>query len=222
MFAKTLLFILIFSSGVQAEATLPKGLMLNLDFENAENGLIPNRALYPLYVPQGDLGIEAINYRKTLVFKRELGLDIPHSSMLEPNGNEWIVTLRVAALSDGMLISQDNGEYGYAIYIQDGAAHAIVRTGSSAVVLKESPESGITDFKKDWVTIELRIKPDMALLTLNRKRAALVLLQSPLQGEDMRIRLGNHHRVPSFMQHIKGAEPTGFDGAVSSLKILRQ
>ena len=72
------------------------------------------------------------------------------------------------------------------------------------------------------VTIELRIKPDMALLTLNRKRAAMVRLDTPLSGEDMPIRIGRHHTLPAVMENISGAGPVGFAGAISSLKIWRQ
>ena len=200
----------------------PNGLMLNMDLARVQDGLVPNAGLYPLHVPLGDLGIETINHESILLLKNELGLDIPHSSLLEPDGSEWIVSVRVAALSDGMVLSQANDVHGYAIYLKNGAAHAVVRTGGSVFLLKETPESGITDCRKDWVSIELRIKPDMALLTLNRKRAAIALLDGPLEGEDMRIRLGNHRTPPAIMQHIPGAPSTGFSGGISSLKIWRQ
>jgi hypothetical protein len=204
-----------------ATSGYPSGLMLNLDFQNAANGLIPNKAFFPLYVPQCDAGIEPLLQERMLVLKSDIGLDIPHSSLIQPDGSEWMVSVRLGAVSDGMVISQVNDQYGYAIYIKDGAAHAVIRTGHSSMLLKEEPRYGITDCTKEMVTVELRIKPDMALLTLNRKRAAMARLEAPLNGDEMPIRIGNHHTLPAIMKNIPGAEPTGFAGAISNLKILR-
>lgn len=222
--AKCFVFLLFIAAAlnVQADTALPKGLMLNLDFQDTENGLIPNKSLYPLYVPTGDLQIEQVGFQKALILSSDQGLSIPHSSLIEPDGSEWIASVRVYALSDGLLLSQGDDEHGYAIYLKDGAAHAILRTTNSAIDLSESPETGITDCKKKWVTIELRIKDEIAYLTLNRKRVAMVLLQSPLQGECMRIRLGNHTKLPAVMEHLPDAQPSGFTGAITSLKIWRQ
>ena len=205
-----------------AEQLLPKGLMLNLDFKHAQNGLIPNKAFFPLYVPQGEAGIEPLLQEMMLVLKSDTGMDIPHSSLIQPDGSEWIVSVRVGVLSDGMVISQGNDQYGYAIYIKGGAAHAVIRTGHSSMLLKEDPRYGVTDCKREMVTVELRIKPDMAVLTLNRKRAAMVRLDAPLDGDEMPIRIGNHYALPAIMENIPGVEPTGFSGAISTLKILRQ
>lgn len=206
----------------EASNAVPKGLMLNLDFAHVENGLIPNKAFFPLYVPQGDAGIETLLQEPMLILKSDIGLDIPHSSLIQPDGSEWIVSIRLGALSDGMVISQCNDQYGYAIYIKDGAAHAVIRTGRSSMLLKEDSRSGIIDCTKEMVTVELRIKPDMAVLTLNRKRAAMARLDAPLNGDEMPIRIGNHPALPAIMENIQGAGPAGFSGAISSLKILRQ
>ena len=206
----------------ETDPSRPKGLMLNLDFQNVQDGLIPNKAFFPLYVPQCDAGIETLLQEQMLVLKDDIGFDIPHSSLIQPDGSEWIVAVRLGALSDGMVISQCNDQYGYAIYIQDGAAHAVIRTGHSSMLLKEDSRYGVTDCTKDMVTIELRINPDRAVLNLNRKRAAMVHLDAPLSGDDMPIRIGNHHALPSIMTNMPGAGPTGFSGAISSLKILRQ
>jgi len=201
---------------------MPKGLILNLDFQHVDNELIPNKAFFPLYVPQCDAGIEPLLQEMMLVLKSEIGLDIPHSSLIQPDGSEWIVAVRLGALSDGMVLSQTNDQYGYAIYIKDGTARAVIRTGHSSVLLKEDPQYGVTDCTKEMVTVELRIKSDMALLTLNRKRAALARLDAPLNGDEMPIRIGNHNALPTIMDNIPGAEPTGFSGAISNLKIWRQ
>lgn len=201
---------------------LPKGLILNLDFKNTSNGLIPNKAFFPLYVPQCDAGIEPLLHEMMLVLKSDIGLDIPHSSLIQPDGSEWIVAVRLGALSDGMVISQCNDQYGYAIYVKDRAAHAVIRTGHSSILLKEDPRSGIIDCTKEMVTIELRIKSDMAVLTLNRKRAAMARLDAPLNGDEMPIRIGNHLALPTIMENIPGVDPAGFSGAISTLKILRQ
>jgi hypothetical protein len=228
-FIKSFFYVVLLLCGVLCHAalkpapgTLPKGLMLSLDFENVQNGLIPNNAFFPLYVPQGDAGIDFLLQEKMLLLKNDIGLDIPHSSLIQPNGSEWIISVRLGALSDGMVISQANDRHGYAIYIKDGAAHAVLRTGHSSILLKEDPQFGIVDCTKEMVTVELRIKSDIALLTLNRKRAALARLDAPLYGDDMPIRIGNHHQLPAIMKNIPGADPTGFSGAISNLKLWRQ
>ena len=206
----------------ERDLSLPKGLILNLDFENVQTGLIPNKAFFPLYIPQYDAGIEPLLHEMMLVLKSDTGLDIPHSSLIQPDGSEWIVSVRLGALSDGMVISQGNDQYGYAIYVKNGAAHAVIRTGHSSILLKEDPRYGVTDCTKEMVTVELRIKPDKALLTLNRKRAAMARLDTPLTGDEMPIRIGNHPTLPAIMKNIPDVEPTGFSGAISSLKIWRQ
>jgi hypothetical protein len=200
----------------------PKGLMLNMDFEGVADGLIPSKTLYPMFVPQGDLGIEHVNYRNLLAFQYGQGLEIPHSYLLEPDGSEWIIIVRAFILTDGLVLSQCNEDFGLAIYLVDNAVQATIRTKHSAITLKESPDRGISKFRKKWVTIELRIKEDSAYLNLNRKRAAMVTTAGPLKGENMRIRLGNHNELPTVMKNIPGAQPVGFTGAISSLKVIRQ
>ena len=104
----------------------------------------------------------------------------------------------------------------------DGAPRAVIRTGNCALVLKEDRTTGITDCRKQMATVELRIKSDMVLYTVNKKRVAMLTLDAPLQGGTMPIRLGRHHTVPSVAENIPGVEPVGFYGAINSLKILRQ
>ncbi|MEA2067813.1 MAG: hypothetical protein U9P12_01315 [Verrucomicrobiota bacterium] len=210
------------AAGAQAGKDLPVGLMLNLDFEEAKEGLIPSKALYPLYVPQGDLGIEWFNNRNLLAFQQGQGLDIPHSSLLNPDGREWIVTVRAFVLTDGLILSQGNDTHGYAIYLVDNTVRATLRSGNTALTLKERKDRGISKYRKKWVSIELRIKQDKAYLSLNRKRIAVIPLDTPLQGENMHIRLGNHQTLPPVLAGKPGMEPTGFTGAISSLKIIRQ
>ena len=203
-------------------AALPKGLMLNLDFQQEKDGLIPSKALYPLYVPRGDLGIETVNNRNMLAFQFGQGLNIPPSTLLDPDGSEWIVSTRIFALTDGVILSQANNVVGYLIYLKDGVVHCEIKTGHSSITLAEAPSRGTTDCLKTWVTIDLRIKPDMAILSLNRKRAALVQLTAPLAGENLHIRLGNHHRLPAPFKYVQDVLPDGFTGGMSSLKIHRQ
>ncbi len=203
----------------------PMGLMLNLDFQHAANGLIPNKAFYPLHVPQGPLNIEPLLGENMLVFLPDEGLDIPHSTLIQPDGSEWIVMVQLGSYPEGgngIVLSQCNDETGYAIYLKNGAPHVVVRTGNCSMVLKENQQTGITDSRKQLATIELRIKQDMAYLTINRKRVALVTLDAPLNGENMPIRLGNHHQIPAIMKNIPEVQSTGFFGAISALKIWRQ
>ena len=208
--------------GAQAGNPLPKGLMLNLDLQRIEDGLIPNKTLYPLYVPIGDLGTVTNNDKRVLLmFEHGQGLDIPHSSLLDPDGGSWVATVRLFAMSNGLVMSQGDDEKGYAIYIKDGAVHAAIHTGYSTIILKERPEHGITEYLNKWVTIELKLNPDMVILVLNRAHVAIAPLQAPLIGEDYRIRIGEHKTLPAPLSRSKTAT-TGFTGAISSLKVLRQ
>jgi hypothetical protein len=206
----------------QAAPAMPKGLMLNLDFQTVKDGLIPSKALYPLHVPLGDLSLETGNHRKMLGIQYGQGLDIPHSSLLDPDGNEWIVSARIFALTDGIVLSQTNGETGYVIYIKDGAAHASIKTNGTTITLKESRQTGITDCLKNWVTIELRFKPERAILTINRKWVAMAEIEAAYSGTGQQIRLGTHRALPAPMKYIRDATPDGFTGAISSMKIHRQ
>ena len=216
------LFIAAIAIGTQAGDPPPKGLMLNLDFERIEDGLIPSKTLFPLYVPTGEIDTEIFDNRTALIFNEGQGLDIPHSSLLDPDGSEWIAIIRVFALADGMVMSQGDDEKGYAIYIKDGAIQVALHTGHSTIILKERPENGITHCLDKWVTIELKINSDTALLVLNRAHAALIPLQAPLNGKDYRIRLGAHKTLPAPLRRNKTTVLTGFTGAIGSLKFVRQ
>lgn len=206
----------------RAEPSLPKGLMLNLDFQNIQNGLIPSKTLYPLYVPQGKLETETVNARNMLVFKKGQGLDIPHCSLLDPDGTSWVASLRVYALTDGIIMAQYNEESGYVIYLKDGVVHVTILSGHSAITLTERPNRGIGRVFKKQVTIELKISPDSALLVLNRNQVAYAPLQKPLAGENHQIRLGAHAAVPLPLKRNPAATTTGFTGGINSFKILRQ
>jgi hypothetical protein len=206
-----------------AQEALPKGLILNLDFRNAAGGLIPNRGTFPLDVPLGDLEIgRGVDNRFILPFQQHETLEIPHSSLIEPDGSEWVVSARVYPLKDGILLSQCNDQHGYIIRIVDGTVQAALRTKHSTIILRENPASGLTRCLNRWITIELRIKTDMAYLMLNRKLAAMVPLDAPLQGENMYIRLGNHPALPGMLKNIRDWNPAGFTGGFASLKIFRQ
>ncbi|WP_372847246.1 hypothetical protein, partial [Pontiella sp.] len=206
----------------RARQDLPYGLMLNLDFSETRDGLIPSKTLYPLHVPLGDLTIEWANYRNMLSIMDGQGLDIPHSSLLDPDGREWIVTARIFVLSDGIVLSQGNDEHGYVIYLTDHAVRATIRSGAYSMTLKEREDRGIGNYRKKWVTIELRIKPDTAILSLNRKRVAMLSLDAPFRGTDMQIRLGAPRTRPPILKNLLDVEDSGFTGAFASFKIIRQ
>lgn len=219
--ATTGLIIAVMAMGALA-AGQPKGLMLNLDFHRIEQGLIPNKTLYPLYVPLGDLGTERSDRRTFLSIQEGQSLDIPHSSLLDPDGDEWVAVIRVFALTDGIVMSQGDDEKGYVIHIKDGAVRVAIRTEHSAVTLKERPEYGITHCLGQWITIDLRIKHEMAILSLNRARVALVPLSAPLSGTNHLIRIGEHQVLPAPLKYNATATTTGFTGSISSLKFVRQ
>lgn len=220
---KTLaLFIVTIATDTPAGDPPPKGLMLNLDFQRIESGLIPSKTLFPLHVPMGELSTGTFDDRTMLMFEEGQGLDIPHSSLLDPDGSAWVAIIRVFALTDGMVMSQGDDKKGYAIYIKDGAVQAAIHTGHSTIFLKERPENGITPCLNKWVTIELKLNSDSAILILNRAHVALVPLQAPLNGKDYRIRIGEHEALPAPLSRSKTATPTGFTGAISSLKLVRQ
>ena len=206
----------------KGEKTLPEGLMLNLDFESVKDGLIPSKTLFPLYVPLGSLGIEFVNHRHLLAFQQGQGLSIPHSSLLDPDGREWVVSVRVFVLEDGLILSQENARIGYAIYLKNHTVQAVLRTGRTAFTLKEDENRLITKYRKKWVTIELRINHDRAYLLLNRRRVAMVPVEAPFAGDNMRIRLGTHSTLPKVLENKPAITTAGFQGAVSSLKIFRQ
>lgn len=221
---KTLVF-LVATTTITAQAVepLPKGLMLNLDFQQVADGLVPSKTLYPLHVPLGGLEIMTNNEQRVFMMV-EAGdaLDIPHSSLLDPDGSDWVASIRIFALGNGMVMSQGDDEKGYAIYIKDGAVHAAVRTAHSTIILEERPENGITECLNAWITIELKFTRDMAILVLNRAHVAIAPLEAPLSGKDCRIRIGEHKTLPAPLLRDATATPAGFTGAIGSLKLLRQ
>ena len=196
--------------------------MLNLDFQNITEGLIPSKTLYPLFVPLGELRTQPINSRHTLILSEGQGLDIPHSSLLDPDGSSWVTSIRVVALSDGLIMSQCNDTSGYAIYLKDGVVHAVILSGRTSVTLREQPDRGIGSVLKKQVTIDLKINPDSAMLILNRNRVAYVTLQKPLAGENHLIRIGEHAAIPVPLKRKPAATATGFTGGINAVKILRQ
>lgn len=205
-----------------AEQTLPKGLMLNLDFQNITEGLIPSKTLYPLFVPIGELRTQPVNTRHTLILDEGQCLDIPHSSLLDPDGSSWVISVRVIALTDGLIISQYNDTSGYAIYLKDGVVHANILSDRTSVTLREQPNRGIGSILKKQVTIDLKINPNSALLVLNRNRVAYTPLQKPLAGKNHMIRIGEHAEIPVPLKRKPAATTTGFTGGINAVKILRQ
>lgn len=216
---------LVLIGGISLAADLPEGLMLNLDFRRIEHGLIPSKTLYPLYVPQGEIGTDFLEGRTVLKFLPAQSLAIPHSLLLDPDGRDWIVSCRVYALSDGVVISQGDETQGYIIYIRDGLIYATLHTGPFQVTLTEPPEHGSTPCINRWVTIELKIQTAGVILSLNRARVAQHPLQTPFAGENYLIRLGNPAPLTSPFVAVKDPNSlpsAGFSGWISSLKIVRQ
>jgi hypothetical protein len=201
---------------------LPKGLMLNLDFQNVTDGLIPSKTLYPLHVPLGKLKTGVVNHRKTLIVEKGQGLDIPHSSLLDPDGSIWVASVQVLAIADGIILSQGNDKSGYVIYIKGGIVHATILSGPTAVTLREQAGRGFGNVLNQRVTIDLKIHKASALLVVNRNRVALVSLQQPLEGQHQWIRLGSQLSLPSPLKRNPTATKAGFTGHITSLKILRQ
>ncbi|VGO19171.1 LamG domain-containing protein [Pontiella sulfatireligans] len=216
-----IIFLALAGTGL-AEQRQPTGLMLNLDFQNVQKGIIPSKTLFPLHVPLAGLATETVNNRSMLGIQHGQGLDIPHSSLLDPDGSEWIVSTRIFALTDGIVLSQGNEGTGYAIYLKDGEVYASVKAGHSAVTLQRNPNTAITDYRNKWVTVELRIRPDSATLLLNRTRIALSQLSTPLAGENMYIRIGQHRTLPVALKFKPNISLDGFTGGLNSLKIFRQ
>ncbi len=214
LYLLTLLASLLFPihSGRAEQSVLPEGLILNLDFQHIDQGLIPNKALYPLYVPLDGIGTRTFHNRTVLEIKKGQGLEIPHSALLDPDGRGWVATIRIFAKEDGVVLSQSNGQSGYTIQVKDGAIQVIIQTGSSTILLQETQKNDITQCLNKWVTIDLQILPKMAILSLNRARVAVASIEAPLSGKEFHIHLGEQPGQPN----------SGFSGAISSLKLLRQ
>ncbi len=207
---------------ISGKTDTPKGIILNLDFQNIHDGLIPNKTLYPLYVPLNDLGTKIVDDRTLLMFNQGEGLDIPHSSLLDPAGTTWVASIRMIALTDGIIMSQCNDDSGYMIYLKDGIVHAAILTAGSVITLREGMESGIGNVMKKRVSIVLKITPNSASLMLNRRGVASTRLQHPLAGENHRIRIGEHAEEPAVLKQNPLSPMSGFTGGISSFKILRQ
>ena len=205
------------------ELNFPSGLILNLDFYHIQNGLIPNKTSYPLYVPTGQLTVATVSKNtKVLQIKPGEGFSIPHSFLLDPTTNEWVVTLRVFIQTDGLILSQGNRKSGYVIYVKEGAIHAIVRTPSDTSYLQERASTGITNYKNRWVTIDLQLLKDRAVLSLNRTHVAEIPLKVPMVGKNFQIQIGQHKKIPVPLKDYPNASTNGFSGAIRSLKMLRQ
>jgi hypothetical protein len=216
--------LLFFSRSVPAQDfTFPPGIVLNLNFQHIKNGLIPNKARYPLYVPIGTLSTATTAQNKTVLqIKPHEGLSIPHSFLLDPHSNEWVITLRVFIQSEGLILSQENQESGYAIYVKDGAIRAAVRTKAETYYLQENREYSVTNYKNRWVTIDLQLLEKYAILSLSRNRAAKLPLKVPMFGKNFKIQIGQHTKLPLALKDYPNASTNGFSGAIRSLKILRQ
>lgn len=207
---------------ISGKTDAPKGIILNLDFQNVHDGLIPNKTLYPLYVPLNHLDTKVIDDRTLLMFNKGQGLDIPHSSLLDPDGTIWVASIRMIALTDGIIMSQCNTDSGYVIYLKGGIVHASILTAGSVITLREGLESGIGNVIKKRVSIVLEIGPNSASLMLNRRGVSSTLLQHPLAGKNHRIHIGEHAEEPAVLKQNPISPISGFTGGISSFKILRQ
>jgi len=207
----------------ETNSPLPKGLMLNLDFQNITDGLIPSKTLYPLYVPLGKLTTGIVNSRKSLIINKGQGLDIPHSSLLDPDDSTWVVSIQLQAMTDGIILSQGDDQAGYVIYLKDGIVHASILSGPTSVTLREQVGRGFGNTLNKRVTITLKIHKDSASLVINHNRVALVSLQQPLKGRDHWIRLGSQQSLPAAaIKRNPTATGFGFTGHITALKIFRQ
>jgi len=198
-----------------------KGVMLNLDLEHVRDGLIPSKSFYPLSVPLDTLKIQPVDGRPVLVFKEHQGLDVPPSSLLDPGGKEWVVTVRFFAQTDGVILQHANEHVGYTLRIEDGAVEVILHSDGEDVFLRESADRGITSCLKKWMILEIHIQPDQAMLVLNRAHVARVPLKRSLFGTDFHLRLGQP-KIFAPLREDQPEYPRGFSGGLSTLKFLRQ
>jgi hypothetical protein len=123
----------------QAPASELKGVMLNLNMERVKDGLIPSKSFYPLFVPLDNLKVQIVQKRALLVFRKNQGLDVPPSSLLDPSGASWVVTLRAFPKSDGIILQHANADCGYTIRIRKEALVAVIHSGGKEIILKEDP-----------------------------------------------------------------------------------
>ena len=207
---------------ISPEPSLPKGVVLNLDFQNIQDGLIPSKSLFPLYVPFGELKFGMARTRRVLLIDPDEKLLIPHSSVLDPNGKLWVTSIQLYARANGIVVSQCNQTNGYVIYIADGVVHAAIHNEGKTVVLREKPGCGLGKMFNKQVTVVLQIKPDGAFLFLNRNVVAYAPLKKPFLGKNFLIQIGkNKHLLPA-LKKISNLPKQGFSGAVATFKIIRQ
>ena len=220
-FAFFSLALLAFAPPAKASGVMPKGIILDFNLQRTGGGLIPNRTIYPLYVPLGDLKLIPEYQIRVLNLDRGQSLKIPHTALLDPDGGEWDVSIRIFAKTNGIVLTQANEDVGYILYLEDGIIHASVNVGSTLVSIVEDPRSGQTYCLNRWVSIDLRIKPDMVLMNVNRKRAAIAFLPTPLKGKNMHVRIGSLDKLPEPLKYLP-ISPLGFSGAIRSFRIVRQ
>ena len=198
-----------------------KGVMFRLDLEHISDGLIPSKSFYPLFVPLNTLKVRSLDGRSVLVFNSDQGLDVPPSSLLDPGGMEWVVTVRFFAQSDGVILRHANAHSGYTLRVENGAVEVILHSEGKDILLKESAERGVTSCLKKWMVLELHIQPDQAMLVLNRVHVARVPLERSLFGRDFYLRLGQP-KIFAPLREDDPEYPRGFSGGLSTLKFLRQ
>lgn len=199
-------------AGISSETSLPPGLVLNLDFKNTKDGLIPSNSLFPLDVPLGSLQIVRLKERAALKIHQEEQLEIPGSSLLDPNGDGWDVSLRVRPASNGIIFTQANKRRSYCIFIEEGIPCASIHNGLTTATLRPAPSTGITNCINQWVTIQLTFREEQTLLSINRIRCDLLETSNPMIGTNYQAYIG----APPYKE-----PKIGFSGEISALKILR-
>ncbi|MBN2704465.1 MAG: hypothetical protein JXR23_09670 [Pontiellaceae bacterium] len=207
-------------------AFYPKGLIFNMNFDAASNGLVPNKGGFPLFVPLNGLEVKTLINEQMLDLPADQGLTVPHSSILQPDGSMWLAGVRVGVRPSGktgMVMSQTNDRHGYAIYLLDGAVYAAVCTADSVIILQQSSDSILRDCSKGMVRIDLEIKANEVVLLLDRAKVASAPLTAPLDGggADMLLRIGNHESLPPFLAEQE-IPANGIFGAISLLQLWRQ
>ena len=223
-----LTFAIALTGHAEESFSLPKGLMLNLDFSQTTNGLILSKALYPLHVPQGDLEIKLLLHEKMLNLSPQQGLSIPHNTLIQPDGNsKSIAIVRVGTRPDGssgILLSQSDDDHGFAIFLTQGNINAAIRTtGAPPILLQQPLNTRAINTEKRMVLIELHIDTDKATLWLDRAPVASTPLPAPLNGNYMPVRIGCPSETQlHFLGDTTGIPTNGINGAISVLQLWRQ
>lgn len=203
-----------------ATRQLPRGLLINYTFDRVRNGIIANKALYPINAPLGALRPTEGERGTALRIENKQYLEIPRSSLLDLSVGPWAVNIIFKADSDGVVLSHGSATNHYAIFIENGTPCVSLRKGRATVVLG-SRKNCIGQ----WINMRLNLNPDSASLTIDSERIDQIDIPDLLSEPHFTIRIGANPDIygdPAIMKGDLPALATGFTGAVDSLKIIRQ